>query len=203
MSRRARLTVQVVICVIALAVPGQLARHLGLPEAAPVLSLASLAALVAAMRVGWQQALGGSVALALASIPAVLSQSNTPGATALMAVTAVLLGLASRWQQQPAYWFLVVSLCMLITSTPLPQPVTAALLAKLAGLPEVHLGRLLASWHEGESDLAPALIESSGQAFRLAAAPYSPEHNFIVDAGKTRLEGRRNGRRRRKTGRPE
>jgi hypothetical protein len=76
-------------------------------------------------------------------------------------------------------------------------------LAKLAGLPEVHLGRLLASWHEGESDLAPALIESSGQAFRLAAAPYSPEHNFIVDAGKTRLEGRRNGRRRRKTGRPE
>jgi uncharacterized membrane protein YccC len=148
LSRRARLTLQVVICVIALAVPGQLARHLGLPEAAPVLSLASLAALVAAMRVGWQQALGGSVALALASIPAVLSQSNTPGATALMAVTAVLLGLASRWQQQPAYWFLVVSLCMLITSTPLPQPVTAALLAKLAGLLLLSCGltTLLQGW---------------------------------------------------------
>jgi hypothetical protein len=76
-------------------------------------------------------------------------------------------------------------------------------LAKLAGLPEVHLGRLLASWHEGESEEAPALVESSGSAYRLAKRPHSPEHDFIVEAGKSRLEGRRNGRRRRKTGRPE
>jgi len=134
MNRRARLTLQVVICLICLVVPGQLARHLGLPQAAPVLSLASLAALVASMRVGWEQALGGSVALALVSIPAVLSQATPLGATALMAVTAMLLGLASRWQQQPAFWFLVVALCMLITSTPLPQPATAGLLLVSCGL---------------------------------------------------------------------
>jgi len=134
MSRRARLTLQVVICLICLVVPGQLARHLGFPESAPVLSLASLAALVATVRVGWRQALGGSVALAVVSIPAVLSQGNTPAAMALMAVTAMLLGLASRWQQQPGYWFLVVSLCMLITGTPLPQPATAGLLLVSCGL---------------------------------------------------------------------
>ena len=76
-------------------------------------------------------------------------------------------------------------------------------LAKLAGLPEVHLGRLLASWHEGESEEAPALVESEGKAYRLAERPYSPEHIFIVDGGEMRIQGRRNGRRRRKTDRPE
>ncbi|MFM1811575.1 MAG: Fusaric acid resistance protein-like [Cyanobacteriota bacterium] len=134
MTRRLRLGLQVVICVVCLVLPGQLARDLGLPEASGLLSLASLAALVACVRVGWRQALGGSLALALLSIPGVLSQANAVAATALMAVTAGLLGLASRWQQQPAYWLLVVSLCLLITTLPLPQPVSAGLLAKLAGL---------------------------------------------------------------------
>jgi len=76
-------------------------------------------------------------------------------------------------------------------------------LAKLAGLREVHLGRLLASWHEGESEEAPALVESSDRAYRLAERPHSPEHDFIVDGGKMRIQGRRGGRLRRKTGRPE
>ena len=134
MSKRLRLGLQVVICLICLVVPGQLARHLGLPEATGLLSLASLAALVACMRVGWRQALGGSIALALLSVPGVLSQSNAMAATALMALTAALLGLTSRWQQQPAYWLLVVSLCLLITTLHLPQPVSAGLLARLAGL---------------------------------------------------------------------
>jgi hypothetical protein len=76
-------------------------------------------------------------------------------------------------------------------------------LANLAGLPEVHLGRLLASWHEGESEEAPALVESSDRAYRLAERPHSPEHDFIVDGGKMRIQGRRGGRLRRKTGRPK
>jgi len=134
MSRRVRLGLQVVIGLVCLVVPGLLARHLGLPAAAPVLSLASLAALVACVRVGWRQALAGGAALALLSVPAVLSQNNVVAATALMAMTAVLLGLAVRWQQQPAYWLLGVSLIMVLTTLPLPQPVSTGLLARLAGL---------------------------------------------------------------------
>lgn len=140
MNRRLRLGLQVAIAVFCLMLPWQLAKHLALPEAAGLLSLASLAALLACWRVGWRQALGGSAALALLSVPAALSQTNVVTATALMATTAALLGLASRWQQQPAYWFLVVSLCLVITNLHLPHPVTAVLLAKLAGLLLVSCG---------------------------------------------------------------
>ena len=134
MTTRQRLALQAVVAVACLAWPGQLARHLGLEQAVGLVSLASLAILVISARLGWRQALVGGFALSLVCIPAVLSQGDPLAATLLLTVTACILGLTARWQLQPVYWLLMVSVCMAIFNLPLPAPPSASLLTRLAGL---------------------------------------------------------------------
>jgi uncharacterized membrane protein YccC len=85
------------------------------------------------VRLGWRQALLAVVALTLLTIPAVLSQSDPPAATLLMALTAFALGVSARWQWQQVYWLMVVSVCLLITNSPLPEAPSATDLIRLAG----------------------------------------------------------------------
>jgi len=63
----------VAVVIVSLLLTDQIARYLGLPRAAGLLCLASLAALVVCVRLGWRQALMGVVGLVLLSIPAALS----------------------------------------------------------------------------------------------------------------------------------
>jgi uncharacterized membrane protein YccC len=62
----------------------------------------------------------------------VVSQNDPVLATTLLTATALGLGLTARWQLKPAYWLMVVSLCVLITNSPLPPTAPAWDLVKLA-----------------------------------------------------------------------
>ena len=75
--------------IVSLLLTDQIARYLGLPRAAGLLCLASLAALVVCVRLGWRQALMGMVGLALRSIPAALSQRDPLEATLVSTPMAV------------------------------------------------------------------------------------------------------------------
>ena len=75
--------------IVSLLLTDQIARYLGLPRAAGLLCLASLAALVVCVRLGWRQALMGVVGLALRSIPAALSQRDPLEATLVSTPMAV------------------------------------------------------------------------------------------------------------------
>ena len=125
--------IQVATAVVSLLLAAEIARFVGLDKAVGVLCLASLAALVICVRLGWRQALLAVVALTLLTIPAVLSQSDPPAATLLMALTAFALGVSARWQWQQVYWLMVVSVCLLITNSPLPEAPSATDLIRLAG----------------------------------------------------------------------
>lgn len=133
MPARQRLVLQVVLAGLCLALPNAIVWHLGIGPVAGLLSLANLAAVVISVRLGWRQALWGSLGLAVLSSPAVLSQGHPLPATVLLTLTAFTLGLTARWQQQPSFWLLIVSLCMLVVDTPLPSAGVAQLGA-LAGL---------------------------------------------------------------------
>ena len=125
--------IQVATAVVSLLLAAEIARFVGLDKAVGVLCLASLAGLVICVRLGWRQALLAVVALTLLTIPAVLSQSDPPAATLLMALTAFALGVSARWQWQQVYWLMVVSVCLLITNSPLPEAPSATDLVRLAG----------------------------------------------------------------------
>ncbi len=117
---RVWLLAQALAVVISLGLAELIAQFLHLGRAGGVLCLASLATLVVCARLGWRQALLGVAGLAVLSGPAVLSQNDPLLATIVLTVTALGLGLSARWQLKPVYWLLVVSLCILITSSPLP-----------------------------------------------------------------------------------
>jgi hypothetical protein len=129
-----RLVLQVVVAACCLALSGQLTRHLGLHQAAGLVSLAALSTLVIIARLGWKQALAGALALALLSCPVVLSQGHPLTLMLILSGTALGLGLTARWQLQPVYWLLMVSVCMATFNPPLPPPPSAATLIKLVGL---------------------------------------------------------------------
>ena len=124
--------IQVAAAVVSLLLAAQIARWAGLDRAVGVLCLTSLASLVICMRLGWRQALVTASALTLLTIPAALSQGDPAGATLLMALTAFALGVSARWQSQQFYWLMVVSVCLLITNSPLPESPSASELIRLA-----------------------------------------------------------------------
>lgn len=129
---RAQLVVQCLVVVIALVVAQQIARMLQLDHAGGVLSVASLATVVVCARLGWRQALLGVGGLAVLSVPAVFSRNDPLLATLVLMAAGLGLGISARWQLKPVYWLLVVSLCMLITNSPLtpgPSPGQAILMA--------------------------------------------------------------------------
>ena len=129
---RAQLVVQGLVVVIALVVAQQIARMLQLDHAGGVLSVASLATVVVCARLGWRQALLGVGGLAVLSVPAVFSRNDPLLATLVLMAAGLGLGISARWQLKPVYWLLVVSLCMLITNSPLtpgPSPGQAILIA--------------------------------------------------------------------------
>jgi hypothetical protein len=129
---RARPLAQALVVVISLGLAELMARGLHLDRSVGVLALASLASLVVCAKLGWRQALVGVGGLALLSAPAVASQNDGLQATILLTGTALGLGLTARWQLKPAYWLMVVSLCILITNSPLPATAPASDLLKLA-----------------------------------------------------------------------
>ena len=131
MTSRARPVLLVLVVVICLVLADQIARGLGIPRAGGLLCLANLATLVICIKLGWRQALVGVGSLAALTVPAVLSQGNPTAATILITLTAVGLGLSARRQLQPVYWLMVVSLCLLITNSPLPADASPAELARL------------------------------------------------------------------------
>jgi len=117
---RAWLIVQGLVVIISLALAELIARFLQLDRAGGVLCLASLASLVVCARLGGRQALLGVTGLAVLSGAAVYSQNDPLLATIVLTGTALGLGLSGRWQLKPVYWLLMVSLCILITNSPLP-----------------------------------------------------------------------------------
>ena len=131
MTSRARPVLLVLLVVICLLLAEQIARALGIERAGGILCLASLATLVISFKLGWRRALVGVVSLAVLSVPAVMSQANPVAATVLMTLTALFLGLSARRQLQPVYWLMVVSLCLLITNSPLPPTASPAELMRL------------------------------------------------------------------------
>ena len=116
MPQRRPLGPLVALVVCSLVIADRIALGLGLGPATGTLCLATLGSLVIATQLGWRQALLGAAGLALLVIPAVLSQGNTMALTGLMAVTALAIGFTARWQLQPTYWLMVVSLCVLISN---------------------------------------------------------------------------------------
>lgn len=118
MGKRQRTVVQVVLATVALLLSVQVARCFGLPQAAGLLCLSSLATLVICARLGWRQALLGLSGLALLAIPATLTQGDPLSATVVMLLIAFGMGLSARWQLQQVYWLMIVSVCMLITNSP-------------------------------------------------------------------------------------
>jgi len=118
-QKRARLLSQILVVLLSLGLADLIARSSGLEHAAGVLCLASLASLVICARLGWLQALLGVAGLAVLSVPAVLHQNDPWLATLVLTTTALGIGLSARWQLKPVYWLLVVSLCILITNSPL------------------------------------------------------------------------------------
>ena len=133
LNQRLRRLIQVAAAVVSLLLAAQIARFVGLDRAAGGLCLTSLAALVICVRLGWRQALLGVLVLTVLTVPAVLSQSDPPTATLLMALTAFALGLSARWQCQQIYWLMVVSVCLFITNSPLPGTPSATELIQLTG----------------------------------------------------------------------
>ena len=131
MNHRLRLSLQVLVVVVSLLLADQLARLFGIEPAAGLFCLINLATLVICARLGWRQALLGVAGLALLNIPAVLSQGDPLLATAVMTLSAFCLGLSARWQLQPVYWLMIVSLCLVITNNPLRGAPSAIDLAKL------------------------------------------------------------------------
>lgn len=131
MTSRTRPVVLTLVVVICLVLAEQIARGLGIERAGGLLCLANLATLVIGIKLGWRQALLGIGSLALLTIPAVLSQSDPAAGTVVMTITALGLGLSARWQLQPVYWLMVVSLCLLITNSPLASTATTSELARL------------------------------------------------------------------------
>ncbi len=129
---RGRLVSHALVAVISLALAELIARSLQLERIGGVLCLASLASLVVCARLGWRQALFGVAGLAVLSVPAVYSQHDPVLATTVLTGTALGLGLTVRWQIKPAYWLMVVSLCILITNSPLPAAPAAWDVIKLA-----------------------------------------------------------------------
>jgi len=123
----------VAVAIVSLLAADQIAHQLGIPRAAGLICLVSLAALVVCVRLGWRQALLGVAALALLSIPAALTQGDPLRATGVIALTAFALGVSARWQLQQVYWLLVVSLCLLITNSPFTGAPPVADLIRLAG----------------------------------------------------------------------
>lgn len=162
MSQRHRIWLQVLVAVVALLLADQTARWFALTRAAGLLCLTSLGALVICARLGWRQALLGVVGLALLTIPAALSQRDPFMATVVLMLTAFVLGVSARWQLQQVYWLLIVSLCLLITNSPLPVAPQALDLARLAGgvLVGGGLAILLQSWllPREPATLAPSLF---------------------------------------------
>ena len=67
-------------------------------------------------------------------------------------------------------------------------------LASMAGLPNQNLDSVLDSWVAGESEQAPALINRQAHQFTLAE-PHALERAFIEEGGRTRLHGRKRGKR--------
>jgi len=118
---RAWLLAEALVVVVALVVAQQIARLLHLDHAGGVLCLANLATLVVCARLGWRQALLGVGGLALLSVPAVYGSSDPLLATLVLMAAGLGLGISARWQLKPVYWLQVVSLCMLITNSPLPS----------------------------------------------------------------------------------
>ncbi len=106
------------VAIVSLLAADQIVHQFGIPRAAGLQCLASLAALVLCVCLGWRQALLGVAGLALLSIPASLTQGDPLRATAVIALAAFSLGLSARWQLQQVYWLLMVSLCLLITNSP-------------------------------------------------------------------------------------
>jgi Fusaric acid resistance protein-like len=113
-SRHLGPLVALVVC--SLVIADRIAVGLGLGPATGTLCLATLGSLVIATQLGWRQALLGAAGLTLLVIPAVLSQGNAVALTGLMAGTALAMGFTARWQLQPTYWLMVVSLCVLISN---------------------------------------------------------------------------------------
>ncbi len=132
MSQRDRLWLQVLVAVVVLVLADQAAHWFGLPRAAGLLCLTGLASLVVCARLGWRQAGLGVLGLALLSVPAALSQNDSLAATLVMTLAAFALGLSGRWQLQQVYWLMIVSLCLLITNTPLAAAPPALDLVRLA-----------------------------------------------------------------------
>jgi uncharacterized membrane protein YccC len=118
LNQRLRFLIQVAVAIVSLLAANQIAHPFGIPRAAGLLCLASLAALVVCVRLGWRQALLGLAGLALLSMPAALSQSDPWMATGVIALSAFALGISARWQLQQVYWLMVVSLCLLMTNSP-------------------------------------------------------------------------------------
>ena len=129
------LIAQAVVVLLSLGLAELLSRGLHLDRAVGVMCLASLASLLVSARLGGRQALVGVASLAVLSVPAVFSQRDPLLATIVLTVTALGLGLSTRWQLKPVYWFLVVSLCILITSSPLsPDPAPLEVVQLAIGL---------------------------------------------------------------------
>ena len=121
------------VAIVSLLAADQIAHQFGIPRAAGLQCLASLAALVLCVRLGWRQALLGVAGLSLLSIPASLTQGDPLRATGVIAVAAFALGLSARWQLQQVYWLLMVSLCLLITNGPFTGTPAIADVIRLAG----------------------------------------------------------------------
>ena len=130
-NKRARPLGLVLLVVLSLVLAEQIARGLGLEHAGGLLCLATLATLVIGIKLNWRQALLGVGGLALLAVPAVLSQNNPAQATAVLTAAALGLGLSARRQLQPVYWLMMVSLCLLITNSPLPTTASPSDLARL------------------------------------------------------------------------
>ena len=131
MTSRTRAVVLVLVVVLCLVLTEQIARGLGIERAVGLLSVANLATLVIGIKLGWRQALLGVGSLAVLTIPAALSQGDPAAGTVVMTLTALARGLSAPWQLQPVYWLMVVSLCLLITNSPLAATATTADLARL------------------------------------------------------------------------
>ena len=165
---RTRQLIQVLVVLVSLALAHQSAVLFHLEPAAGVLCLVSLATLVVCARLGWRHALLGVAGLGVLSVPAVFSHNDPLLATTVLTVAALGLGLSARWQLKPAYWFLVVSLCILITKSPLPvvPSATEALRLALALLSAGAVATLL------QSRLLPPLEKARDQQ------PFAVAHSW-------------------------
>lgn len=126
MTVRQKQLLQAAVAAVSLVLAAQIAHLMHLERATGLLCITSLASLVAMMRLGWRQTLLGLLALTLLSVPALFSHSDPLLATAVMATTAMGLGLSARWQLMPSFWLMVVGLCLLITNSPVSATPSAS-----------------------------------------------------------------------------